>query len=477
MRDFADRLKERREAEKRATVNKLAAELVDLAEKEDTPNRNQTAGSRLRKRRPVFLLFGEAERDLASSYTWDEDPDELPALRNLLGLAELTYSDLRDIAIDPDRKDELSTVELNANNLLTEVFESWHQSELAVSLRADPTGLYFHMRDLVSNEHTRMEERSSGLRSFVALIAFCTTHARGQTAILLVDEAETHLHYEAQADLLRVFERQNAAQSVIYTTHSIGCLPEDLGSAIRVVAPVGNKSKILNSFWSGNAVGLTPMMLAMGANALAFTPARYAVIAEGRSDAILLPTLLREARDADPYERLGFQIVPGVAEVHTEDAADLEHEAGNVVYVIDSDQGGLAHAGALSERASQEGRVVELGGGDHPGLCLEDLVRGDLLIEAFNRILTRTRSDYDGELRLSELPSIERSSFLETWAQDRGLEPLSKPFMAQEIVDMGRDRNENLLTPEYRQLTRDLCARLRSALGLRDEDDELASNR
>jgi predicted ATP-dependent endonuclease of OLD family len=291
---------------------------------------------------------------------------------------------------------------------------------------------------------------------------------------LLVDEAENHLHYEAQADLLRVFERQSAAQSVLYTTHSIGCLPEDLGSAIRVVAPSGAKSSVLNSFWSGNAVGLTPMMLAMGANALAFTPARYAVIGEGRSDAILLPTLLREAREGDPYDRLGFQVVPGVAEVHSDDAADLEHEAGNVVYLIDSDEGGLAHADALSEKAREEGRVVELGDGKKAGLCLEDLVRGELLVAAFNRVLSRTRSEYDGgTLQESELPEIERSLFLENWCKSKAVPPLSKPFIAQEVVDIGRDRNESLLSDTYRQLTQGLYRRLRDALGLKDEDEDL----
>ncbi len=405
----------------------------------------------------------------------EENADSLPALRNLLGLADLTYGELRELALDPDRKDELATVELNANAKLADVFEAWHQSKLAVSLRADPDGLTFHMRDRVSNEHTRLEERSSGLRSFVALIAFCTTHARGQTAILLVDEAENHLHYEAQADLLRVFERQTAAQSVIYTTHSIGCLPEDLGSAIRVVAPDGATSSILNSFWSGNAVGLTPMMLAMGANALAFTPARYAVIGEGRSDAILLPTLLREARESDPYDRLGFQVVPGVAEVHSDDAADLEHEAGNVAYLIDSDDGGLSHAGALSERAMQEGRVVDLGDEKEPGLCLEDLVRGELLVEAFNRVLSRTRPDYDDDPIVdSEFPSIGRSLFMENWCKERSMNPLSKPFIAQELVDIGRDRGEALLRNEYRSLVQGLYARLRAALGLKDDDDDFA---
>ncbi len=132
--------------------------------------------------------------------------------------------------------------------------------------------------------------------------------------ILLIDEAETHLHYAGQADLIKVFERQTAAETIIYSTHSLGCLPQDLGSSIRAVAQTGpERSEIRRSAWSQGA-GLTPMVLAMGANALAFTPARYAVIGEGITEMLLLPTLLREARrPAKRNAPFKFQVVPGLA--------------------------------------------------------------------------------------------------------------------------------------------------------------------
>jgi hypothetical protein len=80
------------------------------------------------------------------------------------------------------------------------------------------------------------------------------------------------------------------------------------------------------------------MMLAMGATALAFTPSRRAVIGEGPSEAILLPSLVREALPPSQQdEPLGYQVAPGISEVDPEEAADLEMEAGGVAYLIDSD--------------------------------------------------------------------------------------------------------------------------------------------
>src|ERR1700733_3168795 len=442
----------------RKTIQKVPAALHELAGLEVEPSPWDKAGGILSKRKPIFLLFDDKQRTLESFYSWGEDLGANPALANLLALADADYGDLGLFATDPERTDELQTAEYLANQTLEREFEAWHQSDLSVSLRAQPDGLEIQIRDRETKKHTRLGERSAGLRSFVALIAFCATHSGGQTPILLIDEAENHLHYEGQANLLRVFERQSVAQSVIYSTHSIGCLPEDLGSAIRVVAPTSNfESEVRNSFWAGDAVGLTPLMLAMGATAMAFTPSRHAVIGEGKTEAILLPALLREARGRDPYEHLGYQVVPGLAEVPKEDVPELEADAGEVVFLIDSDGGGKSHAESkLSERAVRDGRVFELGDGEVPGLCTEDFVCSDLLVAAFNQILAETRPESTESLAAADLPAIARSGFFVKWCTDRGLESLSKPRIAQTVLDIARDQDRKILAPDRKPILRAL---------------------
>ena len=173
---------------------------------------------------------------------------------------------------------------------------------------------------------------SDGMRAFIALLAYTAVNAEGLTPpVLLVDEAELHLHYAAQADLVQVLTEQTAASQVIYTTHSAGCLPEDIGTGVRLVVPIdgADRSRVINWFWDDDEPGFGPLLHGMGyaAGAFAFTPARFAVFAEGATELVLLPTLLREATGR---RRIEFQVAPGLALVNRDTASTLKIEAARV---------------------------------------------------------------------------------------------------------------------------------------------------
>ena len=75
----------------------------------------------------------------------------------------------------------------------------------------------------------RWEERSDGLRTYLALIAFLSSKDLSTPPVLVFDEAESHLHWDAQADLINVLYDQNMASQIVYSTHSPGCLRMILG--------------------------------------------------------------------------------------------------------------------------------------------------------------------------------------------------------------------------------------------------------
>ncbi|MDX6435749.1 MAG: hypothetical protein QOK34_583, partial [Gaiellaceae bacterium] len=259
-------------------ASELLETMSDVVSKEQVAKPSDQIYAALNPRVPRMLEFDDDQRALLSDYVWSEMSTAPDALGNLLHLADADFDMYRSLATDRDRRDELSTFERKLNITLKERLEAWSQHELTITLRADTESLAVHVTDDDTQRDVPIEERSAGMRMFAALLAFCARYATDTPPILLFDEAETHLHYGAQADLMDVFAKQDVAQAVIYTTHSIGCLPEDLGRSIRVVAPVGSEeSEIRNEFWSGG-VGLTPLMLAMGASAIAFSPARYAVL-------------------------------------------------------------------------------------------------------------------------------------------------------------------------------------------------------
>lgn len=428
---LATALEERAVERDDGTAGSALEQVRQLIEHEGATNPHVRARDALAQLVPRFLFFGEGDRQIEDAYAWEDFPSAPAALSHLLHLADVDFEDYRSIATDPDRVDELAGLERRANERLANQLSVWTQSDLTVTLRADAEHLRVFAFEPLVGRDTLVSERSAGLRTFIALVAFATRYGGRSSPVLLFDEAEQHLHYGAQADLVDVFQSQNMLANVIYTTHSIGCLPDDLGTTIRVIRREGDseRSAIENNFWASGA-GITPLMLAMGASALAFTPARSALIGEGPTEAVLLPSLLKTAAGAAYRDPLGFQVAPGLAIAGEELAHQLDTDAGVVLYVVDDDEGGRAHAEKIDRVAHDEGRVFVLGSGESPGLCTEDLIAAALLVDAFNRVVVETRPEVTERLSPADLPDVARGAFLDQWCKERGVDPVGKPHVA-----------------------------------------------
>jgi len=279
----------------------------------------------------------------------------------------------------------------------------------------------------------QIQERSEGLRQFVALVALTAQHSHRVPPILLIDEIEMHLHYDAQADLIRVLGEQRTASQVIYTTHSAASLPEDLGASVRVVQGVDERmaSTVRQQFWSEDP-GLGTLLLAMGAGSLAFVPLRPAIIVEGGSDLVLLPSLMKEAIDADI---LGFQVVPGAAGVPPMRIAGLDLHGVATAWVLDGDQGGTDRRKYLVNQGIPPGRILLLRSSKGP-LDLEDLVHPTAYVRAVNnygRDLGVT-----AEFAVADLPKepCQRHRVVSRWLEQQGVEAPSKTAIANKVLDL-----------------------------------------
>jgi predicted ATPase len=94
-----------------------------------------------------------------------------------------------------------------ANANLTAAFEqSWNQQGIAVQIEVQGTILHVQATTPEDSGVSDIAERSDGMRWFAALLAFA--HGWERQPILLVDEIERHLHYDAQADLIEVLSKQ-----------------------------------------------------------------------------------------------------------------------------------------------------------------------------------------------------------------------------------------------------------------------------
>ncbi len=418
-----------------------ASALVDLAALERLPEPWEQVADELEDRQPSVAFFRQRDRELTTTYVLAEivgDPP--PALVNLCTVAGLNIDELN--AQWETNKPHVEKLIEDANAYIKKRFQmTWNQSTVYPRFGAPSDGI---LRLYISTEgdadYSEVQERSDGLRWFLALDAFLA--ARGsQLPVLLVDEAETHLHYDAQADLVDALMRQHLTAKVVYTTHSIGCLPPDLGRGIRAVLPERDveRSRIENSYWSitpdgATKLGYTPLLFAMGASLLSLTVPQYGLICEGPSEAILLPTLLREVAE---LSTLPYRVVPGLSEIARSEMEALSHHAGRVACLTDGDAAGLElleqieAAGVINEDCLFNlSRILD-------GCTLEDLIDSSVFARAVN-IELETWGLTKARLTSADIPDTGRSTALKAWCEANGADAgsLNKNRIAQRVVDL-----------------------------------------
>lgn len=445
--EVLDRLDELRETLRSldlAVAPKYALQLLEdverLAKAERTEHPAQLAESALWNCAPNFVRFTEEDRQLASAYPLASvAAAPPPALQNLCWLAGLNLTALAQARQVGDHGQMMTLTEQANRRLQRAMSAAWSQSLTDVRLWPDGDMLRIEVQSEAQG-YFNIAERSDGIRSFIALAAFIAA-AEQRSPILLIDEAEAHLHYDAQADLIQMLSRQTLAQQVIFTTHSAGCLPEDL-AAVRIVEPVpqSEKSVIRNWFWEGGVPGFSPLLVGMGAATLAFVPTRYAVIAEGPSDFILLPSMLREATGMDT---IGFQIAPGLSETRPAEIGGLGLQGSRIVYLVDNDDAGDKIVKTkLKPSGIDENRILR--SSTRRLWVLEDLVDRSLYVDVVNEEVGQPGTP----LTAGGLSEPNRPGQVALWCEARGVASPSKRAVAQALVRRHVEQDVRLLSTE-----------------------------
>jgi predicted ATP-binding protein involved in virulence len=461
---------------RRATRHEVASQLKKLAEHEGSEEPSKQITAALSPRLPGVAVFRDADRELESSYNFDEVVgDTPPALLHLWTVAGLDL-DAVQAARTAGRTGTVERLFEEANLHLKERYlDTWNQSNVYPHFGPPHEGV-LHVWIATEGEASYSEpsERSDGLRWFIALHAFLMALG-DERPILLVDEAETHLHYDAQADLIDALMRQQRTAKVVYSTHSVGCLPPDLGRGIRAVLAErdAERSKIENSYWAikvegQDHVGYTPLLFAMGAQLLALTVPRFAVITEGSSDAVLLPTLLREASDTD---QLDYRVVPGLVDIEKERMSSVGTHAGKVVCLSDGDAAGRKRLEQIERTGFDKACLFHLGQ-VLPDCTLEDLVAPGIFAAAVK--LEIDAWGIEGlDVPIGSVPKTGRWTWLKSLANDPDGKPiadrLNKTRVAQRIVDMKQQSDPGtvptlLIEPSLRHAVSDLHGQITKTL-------------
>lgn len=386
-------------------------------------------------RLPKILFFSNQDRMLEGRYNLAELTADIPsALDNLAKIAKLDIKKLVD-AYQEDDTPELTRLKTLANQELQKKFdEHWSQSGVHVAFEIRNDQLEILVQEPDAN-FTRLAERSDGLRQFVALQAF-TTCERAEDPVLLIDEAEIRLHYDAQADLIQMLTKQTVSPKIIYTTHSAGCLPEDLGNGVRLVsyddtADGEARSKVTNNFWSRETGGLEPLLFGMGATTLAFFPIRKALLTEGESDMLLLPTMFREVLLTDSLE---FQVVPGISKTSGVNLPILARNGAGVAFALDYDEGGRSLFKQIETAGFDKKSIFHLRLAKNKDCQLEDFIHIEILTSAVNSAFLKIKNG-SPKITQTQLKHGNRMDIIKRHFINHKDDYIPKVLIAYEILD------------------------------------------
>jgi hypothetical protein len=167
---------------------------------------------------------------------------------------------------------------------------------------------------------------------------------------------------------------------------------------------------------------------------------------EGGSDLVLLPSLMKEASGEDA---LGFQVVPGAANVPPERIAGLDLQGVSTVWILDGDAGGRSRRKFLVKNnvPAEQIHLLEAGG---KGIDLEDLIHAKTYVKAVNSYVEDVGGA--GEFDDSDLPkgNCRRHKAVESWCAANGLPKPGKTAIANKVLEL---RGSDPLCEPHRRVT------------------------
>lgn len=441
-----------------ASLASMLDQLSILIDSQPTTSPSDRARTVLLNRAPEFVMFSDTDRAVESVYNLaDEDLRNNPPapLRNLLAAADTDVPALWS-AVSAGNAANLRTLEGQVNRKFAErIGPVWSQSSMQPELTVNQDGrLEVNIYEVGPDERrTPIGWRSDGLLAFLAVVCFILSKGADRSLVLLIDEAERNLHYDAQYDLVKVLSRDLRVDQIIYTTHSPGCLPLDMGRGVRVVQrdeADDSSSHLVDNFWTDTEPGFSRLLFAMGAQAAAFSAFRRAVLTEGVSEMTLLPTMIRKATGE---QSLDYQVAFGLSNMSI--PSDLGSVALLTAYLFDGDEEGdrkkkkLRNAGVPSSHMFQLPR----------GKALEDLVDRRQYLDVVDSLLAEkdasvalNRSSLDKNLTVAKAVDVQLAN--------RSIHAPGHKVVAHRLAELG---DELRLTTAGRTFVRKLHDGLEAA--------------
>ncbi len=227
---------------------------------------------------------------------WDQLTNDEQTVSVILELAKINIDDWLAKGGTPQGRTTRAFDKRQASAFLTKQFQDlWLQKDISFDIEIDATTLNILAEDRTVGMPVRLSRRSTGFRWHVSF-AWKFTHAsRGQyrDCILLLEEPGIHLHYSAQRDLLRVFERLKDSNTILYTTHLASMVDPGYPERVRIVEAMGTHAVVKSGVVSSQKapMAVIEMCLGLTGNMAGLLGNRRTLIVEGGDDALLVNKL------------------------------------------------------------------------------------------------------------------------------------------------------------------------------------------
>lgn len=320
----------------------------------------------------------------------------------LLDLARINLGDFIQKGNDQEGRTVRSFDKRAASAYLTQQFQKlWSQKDVEFEIDIDGPTLNIFAKDTAIGFPVRLKRRSTGFRWYVSF-AWKFTHAsRGdfKNCIILLEEPGIHLHHSGQRDLMQVFERLSATNTILYTTHLASLVDMANPERIRIVESRDRHLAIMHGVVSSQKAPMAVIEMALGltSDLGGMLGNRKVLIVEGGIDALVLSKLSGVLR-ASGRPGLSEQIYLWPAETASKVpgfAAFAVGQKWDAAALLDSDKAGhdarkkIANL-LLKENAKEQAnafRVLmlnETSGLDSEQVEIEDLLSEDFFRECVN---------------------------------------------------------------------------------------------
>ncbi|WP_105419130.1 ATP-dependent endonuclease [Neorhizobium sp. T25_27] len=333
----------------------------------------------------------------------------------ILDLANIDLKDFIQKGTTPEGRTNRSFDKRSASKYLTRQFsELWRQKEVEFNIEIDGPTLNIFAEDANIGMPVRLHRRSTGFRWYVSF-AWKFTHAtKGdfKNCVLLLEEPGVHLHFTGQRDLLTVFDRLAANNTILYTTHLASMVDLAHPERVRIVESRDNHLSITQGIVSQQKepMAVIEQSLGLTGDQSGVLGNRQVLIVEGGDDTVVLNKLsglLKSSGKEGLSDRVylwpahGAQKTPmyaGFAIGHGWDAGVLldSDEAGNDAKTKITE----LYLPKVAEDKGQKFRTIMLGkaaGSTKTDFAIEDMFADSFYVDCVNKA-------YGLAIKIDDLP-------------------------------------------------------------------------